>query len=320
MLRAPSALAFVLSLQGQTPYLGQPAPGREPKLFAPGIVSTGLYERDFAVTADGREMFFGILGSGHAQILSCRMEDGRWTAPEVLPFSGGPVVMDLEPALSFDGKRLFFLSTRPKDGGAAKPGWVNQDLWVSEREGKGWGAPTRLDESINSDDEEFFPSLTAGGAMYFTRGKDAGKVSAVWRARPHGNGFHKAEPLPAVINGGGPVFNAAISPDESMLVFCAANRKGNLGGTDYWISFRGLDDTWSEPVNLGAPFNGTGLQAISPAFSTDGKYFFFASNRKAEARTSRRTYADLQKAWTSPGNGNPDIWWVDVEVLRGLKK
>ena len=40
------------------PYLGQTPPGTTPKLFAPGVVSTGLYERDFAVAPEGREFFY----------------------------------------------------------------------------------------------------------------------------------------------------------------------------------------------------------------------------------------------------------------------
>ena len=37
------------------PYLGQTLPGTKPVIFAPGIVSTGLYTRDIAITKDGTE-------------------------------------------------------------------------------------------------------------------------------------------------------------------------------------------------------------------------------------------------------------------------
>jgi len=299
------------------PYLGQTAPGKAPALFAPGIVSTGLYERDMAVAPNGGELYFTIMG-GFSVILRCRQVQGRWEGPEVAPFSGGPVVMDAEPALSPDGKRLFFLSTRPKDGSAPKPGWVNQDLWVVERTDHGWSEPRNLGEQVNSEEEEFYPSVTRDGTLYFTRGKDKGKVSEVWRARWDGKGFTKAERLPDVINGAGPVFNACISPDERMLVFCAAERKGSLGASDHWISFRKADDTWTEPKNLGEPFNGQGLQAISPSFSSDGKYFFFASNRRLLPQQGPRTYAGIQKERTQPGNGNADLWWVEAKVLEEM--
>lgn len=300
------------------PYLGQTPPGATPKLFAPGVVSTGLYERDFAVTSEGREIFFTVMG-GFSVILRCRQVQGRWEGPEVAPFSGGPVVMDAEPALSADGNRLYFLSTRPTDGSAPRPGWVNQDLWFVERTATGWSEPRNVGEPVNSSDEEFYPSLTRQGTLYFTRGREQGKVSEVWRARWEGGRFLKAERLPEIINGVGPVFNACISPDERMLVFCAAGRKGNLGPSDYWIAFRKADDTWTESKNLGEPFNGPGLQAISPSFSSDGKYFFFASNRRLATPTGPRTYAGIQKERTQPGNGNADLWWVEAKVLEALR-
>lgn len=300
------------------PYLGQTPPGTTPQMFAPGTVSTGLYERDLAVTADGGELWFTVMG-GFSVIVRCRKVGDRWEGPEVAPFSGGPVVMDAEPALSPDGQRLFFLSTRPKDGSAPKPGWVNQDIWVADRTAEGWSAPRNLGAPVNSDEEEFFPSLTRDGAIYFTRGRDDGKVSSIWRARWDGKAFAQAEALPEAINGAGPVFNAAISPDGGMLVFCAAGRKGNLGASDYWISFRSAEDRWSEPRNLGAPFNGPGLQAIAPGFSSDGKYFFFATNRRTLAQQGPRTYAGIQRERTLPGNGNADLWWVEAKALETLR-
>ncbi|MDP2874758.1 MAG: hypothetical protein Q8O00_01155 [Holophaga sp.] len=318
-MRIPITFLFSTLLVAQTgPYLGQKSPGLMPTLFAPGVVSTGLYERDLTVTSDGTELYFTVMG-GYSVILRCVQVKGRWEGPEVVPFSGGPVVMDAEPALSPDGKRLYFLSTRPKDGSAPKAGWVNQDLWVVDRTPQGWSEPRNLGEPVNTDAEEFYPSITHDGTIYFTRGREKEKVSEVWRARWDGARFTKAERLPDIINGGGPVFNACISPDERMLVFCAAGRKGSLGPTDHWISFRSAEDAWSEPKNLGEPFNGPGLQAISPSFSSDGKYFFFASNRRMGVQQGPRTYASLQKERVHAGNGNADLWWVEAKKLEEFR-
>ena len=47
------------------PYLGQEPPGLEPRLFAPGVVSTGLATRDLAMTPDGDELYFrSLLATG----------------------------------------------------------------------------------------------------------------------------------------------------------------------------------------------------------------------------------------------------------------
>ena len=51
------------------PYLGQPLPGGEAALFAPGIVSTGMMDRDVSMSPDGREMYFGRMAGGAVVIL-----------------------------------------------------------------------------------------------------------------------------------------------------------------------------------------------------------------------------------------------------------
>jgi hypothetical protein len=41
-------------------YLGESPPGDIPELFASGVVCTGMYERDFSITGDGKEIYFGL--------------------------------------------------------------------------------------------------------------------------------------------------------------------------------------------------------------------------------------------------------------------
>ena len=96
----------------QGPYLGQKPPGTVPELFAPGIVSTGLYERDVAVSPDGREIIFGVIWGKVVTIMSSRLESGEWTTPEVVPFALDFDYFHLEPCFSPDGKYLFFAAAR----------------------------------------------------------------------------------------------------------------------------------------------------------------------------------------------------------------
>ena len=46
------------------PYVGQVPPGSTPSLFAPGFVSTGMVERDVAMTPDGRERAGVVVAKG----------------------------------------------------------------------------------------------------------------------------------------------------------------------------------------------------------------------------------------------------------------
>ena len=165
---AQAPTSAVPELRG--PYLGQEPPGLEPRLFAPGVVSTGLATRDIAMTPDGDELYFSVTLGDRTMIMVTRQVDGVWSVPEVAPFSGR--YLDIEPAISPDGRRFFFLSTRPQPGQEEKPGWVYQDIWVMDREGDGWGEPFNLGPPVNSDAPEFFPSITNDGTLYFTREGD----------------------------------------------------------------------------------------------------------------------------------------------------
>ena len=72
------------------PYLGQAAPGSEPELFAPGLVSTGMHTRDMAMSPEGDEIYFSIQAGPLVTILGSRLVDGVWTEPEVADFSSDP--------------------------------------------------------------------------------------------------------------------------------------------------------------------------------------------------------------------------------------
>jgi len=301
-------------------YLGQEPPGMDPRLFAPGIVSTGLSERDMAMTPDGDEIYFsGALGANHdfSAILVVRRVEGRWSKPEVAPFSGN--YMDLEPAISPDGQRFFFLSNRPLPGSSEPLG--NEDIWVMDRTATGWSEPASLGPPVNSEAAEFFPSVTRDGTLYFTR-RGEGRSETIFRSRLVDGAYTEPEELGPEVNSGQSQFNAFIAPDESYLVVCVWGREDSLGGVDYYVVFRSPEDEWSEPINLGEGINLTEGSEWSPYVSPDGRYFFFMSSRSTiQDRHSpdRLGYADMQRLHDLPMNGNSDIWWVDARVITDLR-
>ncbi len=301
-------------------YLGQAPPGVEPAIFAPGIVSTGLSERDIAVTPDGNEIYFGTFAGRYAVavIMVVRRSGGVWGQPEVAPFSGIPGVADLEPALAADGSRLYFLSDRPARAGE-KGG---EDIWFVERQGPGWGPATNLGPPVNSAAEEYFPSLTRDGTIYFTRQGDKAHPDGIYRSRLKDGAYAAPERLPDRVNCGRARYNAFVAPDESYLVYAIFGRPDGLGRSDYYVSFRSADDEWSEPVNLGPKINTAGDEEYSPYVTRDGRHFFFMSSRTATPRAlfgDRITRAALQRGASAPGNGNADIWWVDASFIEKLR-
>jgi len=301
------------------PYLGQQPPGAEAELFAPGIVSAGISVRDVPMTPDGREIYFGIIFGRYEYytIMVTRLENGRWTEPRVAPFAGK--YNEMEPAISPDGKRFFFFSFRPLSGeGEPK---ADSDLWVMDREGEGWGEPRNLGAPVNSEQSEYFPSITADGTLYFTR-EGENRTSRIYRARPDGDGFAEPEPLGSEVNSTGVQYNAFVAPDESYLIYSTPLREDGMGGEDYYISFRDENDEWTGPINLGTQINTAAGQEHSPYVSPDGTKFFFMATRSIFADGAPRgnpTIGELKAIHARPGNGNSGIWWIDAAFIEELR-
>ena len=305
------------------PYLGQPLPGTEPQLFAPHIVSTGLFERDVAMTPDGNEFYFGVaVGNyGYVTILYSKLQNGRWSAPEVVPYLNDPEIMNLEPCISPDGQKFFFLSNRPDiaRGDSVKG---DQDIWVMDRVEDGWGMPYNPGPPVNTEDEEYFPSVTRDGTIYFTRNAKGSRLSYIYRSRLVDGVYQPAEKLGPEINSGPAQYNAFIDPDERFIIVPTPDRPDSFGGTDYYISFRKSDDSWIGPFNLGARVNTPGRAEYSPYISPDGKYFFFMSVRLPDIpeKTAKNiTYRDLQQIHNNPQNGSSDIYWVDAAFIYAMR-
>jgi hypothetical protein len=304
-------------------YVGQKPPGVSPQLFAPDFICTGMYERDVAMTPDGKEFYFGLISGDIVTIVMTKRENGVWTKPEIVPFCNEPGIYNLEPHITPDGKRMLFLSTRPKEGQEPQAGWAYQDIWAVDRTGNGWGEPYNLGTPVNSDAPEFYPSTTNDGTIYFTREVREGgnRRSLIFRARMVDGKYIEPEALPVQVNPGDQQYNAFIDPDERYLIVCIAGRDDSIGRGDYYVCFRNEDDSWVGPINMGEQVNTPGNTAPSPYVSPDGKYFFFASNRKVpdETTTVTLSYEKILRTSTFPQNGNADIYWMEASFIESLR-
>jgi len=302
------------------PYLGQTPPGMTPEIFAPGIVSTELNTRDIAISPEGREIYFcvNVAGFTFFTIMVSRERKGSWSEPEVLQHMEDPGYWNGEPCLSADGKKLFFLSNRPDKLRGESKG--DEDIWAMDRAGDGWGEPYNLGPPVNSDAPEFFPSLTRDNTLYFTRREESG-VEHIFRSRLRDGKYQEPEKLPVQVNSGETRFNAFVAADESFLIVPVYGRKDTLGATDYYITFRNPDDTWSEAVNMGDRINSPGGSEYSASVSPDGKYLFFMSIRVPPRKQwpEKLSAAFLHGLHAQPGCDNTAIHWVDARVIDSLR-
>ena len=307
------------------PYLGQKPPGAAPELFAPGLVCTGMTERDVAIAPDGREIYFGVMSGPVNTIMVTRLENGHWTEPAVASFAADLRYFHFEPCLSADGKRVLFLTTRPTAGEEAKPGWANQNIFAADRgEDGAWGEPYDLGAPVNTTSAEFFPSLTRDGTLYYTCRPPRGGPLKIVRSRPVAGRYQAPDTLPAAVNGQGIPYNAFIAPDESYLIACVDGRNDGAepGRPQYFVFFRDAQDRWSEGACLGKDVSPVGGNAGSAYVSPDGRYLFFGSTKLREISSSPQTpltLRALREAQSRTRNGNGDIYWMDAAFLERLR-
>jgi len=301
-------------------YLGQNPPGTTPVVFAPGIVSTGLYTRDIAISKDGTEIYFCISDAAATAILVTKLINNRWTEPAIAPFSGKGF-FDFEPHISPDGTKFFFLSNRPPQGKEAKPGWFYQKIWMMNRTDTGWSEPQIVEEPISSEDNEFFPSSTNEGTLYFTRSNKEGKAM-IYRSYLENNKYKKPEIVNIPIPENGILFNAFVAPNEDYIITCAFNIDSTNIDQDYYISFKKSTCEWSQLIKFGPEINSPGDNANSAYVSPDGKYLFFSSSRKNPSLPkiqSGSSIKEIIRTKSVPGYGASAIYWVDSKIIEKLR-
>jgi hypothetical protein len=169
-------------------------PGRIPVLFAPAIISDGFSNRDFTISPDGNEIFYTIQQRDFVStIMYAHKKDGKWSEPDVASFSG--IYNDLEATFTANGKKIFFSSNRPLQ---ANDSTNDYNIWFVEEKNGNWSTPVPLGPVVNSERDEFYPSLARNGNLYFTTQLERGKgkediVMCEWK-----NGEYQP-PLPFVL-------------------------------------------------------------------------------------------------------------------------
>lgn len=271
-------------------YFGQKPPGLEAVLFAPGVVSKpDRHEFGITFSRTGDKCYLGVDEGARNVTYGFRLVDGVWSQEEpLLPDADGSVH---DPMLSLDDQRLYYIGhgTRTK-----KLGDKDANLWYLERGTEGWGTPIRLGQSINTEANEFYISLTESGNLYFASNKQAAKDAAynydIYVARPGTEGFEPAVRLPDAINSNRYDADPFVAPDESYMIFGSV-RKNGFGHGDLYISFK-TETGWTVAQNMGPKINNKKHQ-LCPFVSRDGKYFFFTSDQ--------------------------DIYWIDASIINTLK-
>ncbi len=254
------------------PYLGQEKPGASPEPFAVGVVN-GRFGLHCApvFSPDGREAYWNLMvtprtsGFSAGRLLVSRLRDGRWTYPQIAPFTGEGRDADV-PCFTPDNKRLYFMSRRLLPGETQPAG---EHIWFMERERDGWSEPRPVDETVNRFPLHWQFAVDKDYNLYIHANVSGGLGdSDLYFAKYAGGRYLEPVNLGAPLNSPGREGAPGIAPDGSYLLF--------ERDFDLFVSFRSADGSWGEPVNLGPGVNSPGPD-LCPQVTADGKHLFFLS-------------------------------------------
>lgn len=127
----------------------------------------GQHEANLAFSRDGKELVFARSNDGSRRgpksvdLFHSKYVNGAWTDPEPLPLND-PLVDDVAPSFSPDGKSLYFASARAGGQGGL-------DIYRATKDASGkWARVTNMGKEINTAGEESFPFVSEDGKLYFS--------------------------------------------------------------------------------------------------------------------------------------------------------
>ncbi len=127
-------------------------------------INTPFNEGACTISADGRTLIFTAC-EGRKSVGSCDLyityrNGNTWSSPQNLGETVNSKHWDSQPALSADGRTLYFSSNRP--GGQGK-----RDLWVTKLSDEGWSEPINLGKPVNTALDETTPFIHVNGQSLF---------------------------------------------------------------------------------------------------------------------------------------------------------
>ena len=283
------------------------------EIFADEYVSTNLYERDIAISPKGDEIIYTL--SDYKQSKQClvriRKIGSAWGRKEILGFSGQ--YSDLEPCFSANGNELYFASDRPTEINSERGDY---NIWVSARINEDWSEPKPLPSAINSEKDEFFPSIAGNGNLYFTSARENGIGSEdILISRFIDGEYTNPEPLDSNINTPAYEFNAYITPEEDLLIFSSYGRKDDMGGGDLYYSRKDKYGNWTAAVNMGPQINSDKLD-YCPFIDMSRGNFYFTSERILSIDKKIENVSELEGLANHILNGMGNIYRIHLDSVR----
>lgn len=206
-------------------------------------INTKYHEASVTFSPDNKVMYFtrnnygkklkrDKFGVNHLKIYMSKKVGDEWTEAVELPFNSDEYSTG-HPALSPDGKQLYFVSDMPGSIGKT-------DIFVVDVLGEGsFSEPRNLGPEINTESREMFPFINDKKLYFSSDGHvGLGGLDIYEVAFAEEDGFLEVRNLGKPINSKVDDFSYIID-EASQTGFFASNRKGGKGDDDIY-SFRRL--------------------------------------------------------------------------------
>ena len=137
-----------------------------------GMVNGAFHEGPAALSPDGRTLYFtrsnyverklqkDERNTSHLMLFRATLDSsGKWNDLHAFAYNS-EFWSTGHPALSADGKTLYFASDRPG-------GFGGSDIWRCKDNGTGWSEPENLGPTVNTQGTEAFPTVN-GNTLHFS--------------------------------------------------------------------------------------------------------------------------------------------------------
>lgn len=313
-------------------------------------INTKYHEASVTFSPDNTTMYFtrnnygkklkrDKNGVNHLKIYMSKKVGGEWTEAIELPFNNDQYSTG-HPALSPDGKQLYFVSDMPGSIG-------DSDLFVVDvLDDNSFSEPKNLGPEINTDKREMFPFFN-GKKLYFSSDGHTGLGGLdVFETT-----FDEEEGFGEVTNVGQPVNSnkddfSYIVDEETQKGFFASNREGGKGDDDIYSFERLVLEEVPENLNAIAGvvtelvtgelmpqalvmlLDENNIKLKEVVTEEDGSFMFedLDSNTKYIIKTQKGEYFDDEAEVTTKDNEivNTDVGMKRLEELiaieDGIKK
>ena len=285
----------------------------------PNVINSIYHESTAVYTKDGNTLYFtrnnytnkeyrqDDQGTNKLKLYRATLENDKWNVEE-LPFNSDQYSV-AHPALSVDGKTLYFASDMPGGKGQS-------DLYKVEIKETGFGEPINLGDKINTESRETFPFISKDNKLYFSSDGHIGLggldvfVSDKDAINSYGEVFNLGRP----INSPEDDFTFIINETTGTGYF-ASNREGGMGDDDIYSFKRTqkiiskctqkidgvvLDEQTSDPIpNAKVLVLDGDNNMIEQTFAKDDGSFSFPldCNTQYSIRGSKVEYSTAEKSF-----------------------